>query len=466
MPISSIKIRNFKRFNDYNLNLEKPITVILGENSSGKSSLLKAVLGLKQTSSPSNEHECWAAHGDYVDLGTYQDYVNNKDTKKDFSFTVSFDKNMGNRTVGYSRITKNSPGLSLYINYDYDPVSSQARFLRIKATFGLPSQDLSWELIRQKTRRNYTIAISEELIASFDEAYRFPDEESLANRKKFSISHVEKFTFKPALSGAHIAQTMFTRFVNETINVLSQYLEKNIFYLGPLRSSPSRSYIRSSHNLAVGVRGEHTPSVLANLERRSQKVTKGKSDLVDSYDLFSRGLADVFPGHVARTRIIEELVKLNVSNRETSHYASPDKADTITDVGFGFSQVFPILVQAAVMPRGSTLIIEQPELHLHPMAQTRLAKFIAEAAIQGKRFLIETHSEHLIRGFQLAISEGRNKKKSFSNDHVSFNYIKRGRENEPTLETNEFGEFVTEWPSGFFDESYRSTRILLRNKLR
>lgn len=134
----------------------------------------------------------------------------------------------------------------------------------------------------------------------------------------------------------------------------------------------------------------------------------------------------------------------------------------------GVSQVFPIIVQAAVMPRGATLIIEQPELHLHPMAQTRLAQFIAEAATLGKRFIIETHSEHLVRGLQLAISEGKSKKRGshFTNEHVSFNYIKKGSENDPPLPINEYGEFENEWPTGFFDESYKTTRQLLRNKLR
>lgn len=119
------------------------------------------------------------------------------------------------------------------------------------------------------------------------------------------------------------------------------------------------------------------------------------------------------------------------------------------------------------MPEGSLLIIEQPELHLHPLAQTRLANVISEAAKQGKRFIIETHSEHFIRGLQLAISENRiDKSLGISKDNINFYYVKSEKNHIENLETNEFGEFTTEWPSGFFDESYRTMQKLIMNKLK
>lgn len=467
MPIKSIEITNFKRFQNQRLDLDKTVTVILGENSSGKSSILKALLGLKQTASSSNEHESWAAHGDYVDLGTYHDFVHKRDIRKKFGFSIALDALSSSRALQAYRVRDLVSQAMIDVQYDYDQVSSQARLLRIGAKFVTASGEYSWQLLRQKTRKNYTTKISKNLVSAFDSNFKFDKNESLGFKPEFSVANTEKLAFKVA-SRANVSQVLFIRGVNETISTLVNHLEKNVFYLAPLRSSPSRSYIRSSHNLAVGVRGEHTPSVLANLERRSQKATTGRSDLRDSYELFVNGLSKVFPGHKAKTTTISELVKLKIQSKDTDSYSGSDKADTITDVGFGFSQVFPIIVQAAVMPKDATLIVEQPELHLHPMAQTRFAQFIAEAALLGKRFIIETHSEHLVRGLQLAISEGRAKKRGprFTNEHVSFNYIKKGSENDAPLEVNEFGEFEQEWPTGFFDESYKTTRQLLRNKLR
>lgn len=467
MPIESIEISNFKRFQNHRIDLGKTVTVILGENSSGKSSILKAILGLKQTASPSNEHESWAAHGEYVDLGTYNDFVHKRDIRKKFGFSITLDAITAGRALNSYRIRDATKKAIIDVQYDYDQVSSQARLLSIGAKFITASETYSWQLARQKTRKNFTTKISENLIAGFDAHLKLDKSEMLSYKSDFSVANTEKLTFKVA-SRANVSQILFMRSINETISILVNHLEKNVFYLAPLRSSPSRSYIRSSHNLAVGVRGEHTPSVLANLERRSQKATTGRSDLRDSYELFVRGLSKVFPGHEAKTTIISELVKLKIHSKDTNSYTESDKADTISDVGFGFSQVFPIIVQAAVMPKDATLIVEQPELHLHPMAQTRFAQFVAEAALLGKRFIIETHSEHLVRGLQLAISESRARKRGpkFTNEHVSFNYIKKASENDPALEVNEFGEFTQEWPSGFFDESYKATRQLLRNKLR
>src|SRR5690606_21195637 len=110
-------------------------------------------------------------------------------------------------------------------------------------------------------------------------------------------------------------------------------------------------------------------SVFSNLERRQKKVTRGKSEYKDSYANVVSWLHTIFPDRKVTAETFEELVKLKVT-RVSSNRGDHD--DVITDVGFGFSQVFPILVQAAVMPINSILIIEQPELHLHPMAQSRL----------------------------------------------------------------------------------------------
>jgi predicted ATPase len=139
--------------------------------------------------------------------------------------------------------------------------------------------------------------------------------------------------------------------------------------------------------------------------------------------------------------------------------------DNISDVGFGLSQVIPMLVQAAVMNPGNTLIIEQPELHLHPKAQNALAKVVADAARNGRRFIIETHSEHFIRGLQVAISENT----IDSNHGIPCNYLNTIYiHNTPIdiipLKNDNTGEYTKPWPSGFFDESYNIAYQLLKNK--
>jgi predicted ATPase len=170
----------------------------------------------------------------------------------------------------------------------------------------------------------------------------------------------------------------------------------------------------------------------------------------------------LFPGRIVEAKTVDELVKLEIAHADR-------RADTISDVGFGISQILPILVQISVMPDRSTLIIEQPELHLHPSVQTKLAEVLAAASKSGRRFIVETHSEHFVRGLQLAISNDRAKARAklrMDAREVRFLYIPEAPSAPMTLPVNEWGEFTEEWPTGFFDEAYRLSMQLLNNKMK
>src|SRR5690606_25458670 len=395
--------------------------------------------------------------------GIYQDFIHKRNIQLPFSVGAEVESEQI-KSAPILRVVLGVNHANITLKYDYDNTTSQARLLQIKAIFKHASdhqKDLTWTLNRQTTRKSYNLAISRDMLEIITSRYKFQLKKPIEPEDKLTLQNSERLHFKPTSSSPESPCGLAAALVNQTLSTLTNYIEKNVFYLGPLRSSPSRSYIRSSHSLAVGVRGEYTPSVLANLEKRSKKVTRGESENVVNSIAFERWLEKIFPGHFANTKTIEELVKLKISNKQTLNYSSNEKSDTITDVGFGFSQVFPIIVQAAVMPSDSTLIIEQPELHLHPLAQTRLADVITDAASQGKKFIIETHSEHFIRGLQLAISEHRlNKKRGTSKENIKIYYIKNSPKTHETLELNEFGEFIKEWPSGFFDESYKTMQKL------
>lgn len=470
MSINLLELRNFKRFERFDISLNKSVTAILGENSSGKSSILKAILALKQTISVTNEHESWAANGEYVDLGTYRDYVYRKDIKKAFSVALTLDLGSLRAPGLMFRAIQGATSFRCAFEYDYDAITAQARFKSVVAKFPHADADLWWKIQRQKTRTSYALTFSADLIASIKKEFSFSDKDGrIKAGDKIIVEHTERFAFEMnSNSNKEDFLNYFAfRLVNDNLSSLSEYLEKKLFYLAPLRSSPARSYVRSSHSLAVGVGGEHTPSVLANLEGRAKKATRGHSEIRDRLEWLQSAIAQIFPGYSVSTKTYDELVKLTVSNADTVKYASRDKSDAISDVGFGFSQVLPILVQIAVMPEGSTLLVEQPELHLHPMAQTRLGQVIAGAVTQGKRIIVETHSEHFVRGLQLAVSSRKkNSTSGLNSDAVGFFYVKRTSSKCEMLELNNFGEFVQEWPSGFFDESYRSLKALIANKAR
>jgi predicted ATPase len=121
----------------------------------------------------------------------------------------------------------------------------------------------------------------------------------------------------------------------------------------------------------------------------------------------------------------------------------------ITDVGFGVSQILPVLVLCYYVPRGSTIILEQPEIHLHPSVQAGLADvFIDAIQTRGVQIILESHSEHLLRRLQRRIAE-----EVLPHDQAALYVVatENGESNIESLEVDPCGN-ITNWPPGFFGD--------------
>jgi predicted ATPase len=123
----------------------------------------------------------------------------------------------------------------------------------------------------------------------------------------------------------------------------------------------------------------------------------------------------------------------------------------LTNVGPGVSQVLPIVLSALIAPKTSLLIFEQPELHLHPRVQARLADFFFAIALLGKRCILETHSEYLIDRFRRRIAEEDNGP-LHSMLVIYFTERKNGITNCRRINVSGYGA-ITEWLKDFFDQS-------------
>ena len=121
----------------------------------------------------------------------------------------------------------------------------------------------------------------------------------------------------------------------------------------------------------------------------------------------------------------------------------------LTDVGFGVSQVLPVLVLLYYVPKGSIVLMEQPEIHLHPSVQSGLADvMLAVAGRRNIQIIVESHSEHLLRRFQRRAAEGR----ACSSDlMLYFVSNAKGVAKLNDLSINEFGE-IQNWPDHFFGD--------------
>jgi hypothetical protein len=119
------------------------------------------------------------------------------------------------------------------------------------------------------------------------------------------------------------------------------------------------------------------------------------------------------------------------------------------DIGYGVSQVLPVVIACSDSRRKSHVMVEQPELHLHPRVQSRLADLFFSAINQGLQLSVETHSEHLIYRAQRLIREGK-----AQSSQICINYVERTRLGSVVhrLRLGDSGNFLDAWPGGFFDE--------------
>jgi len=221
-----------------------------------------------------------------------------------------------------------------------------------------------------------------------------------------------------------------------TISFNLREMLESIVYLGPLREYPERHYIFSGISpTSVGKSGKYTSDLLFLNNELTQKVNYWLNEFGIDYEMVINRIRDEDISDVYSMRLIDK--KSNIS-------VSP------LDVGFGISQILPIIVQSLIS-RESTILVEQPEIHIHPRLQTVFGSFLCECIKNGNQFLVETHSEHILLRIQKLIRQGLLKK-----EDVSVIYVDRQQDGSKCIEIrmNNEGKFLDSWPNGFFEEGY------------
>jgi predicted ATPase len=260
------------------------------------------------------------------------------------------------------------------------------------------------------------------------------------------------------------------RAITAASQFLSDFFKSGIRYLGPLRDSPRPMYqletLESTTN--VGYRGEHTAAVLdlnsaEEINYHSPPNELADSEYVTSSPVRRASLHDAVVEWLSYLGIADEVVTTEAGvfgNRLQVSTDGAGRLQDLTNVGVGVSQVLPIVVMALLAPPGSFLIFEQPELHLHPRVQARLADFFLALALDGKQTILETHSEYLVDRFRLRIALS-------SSDSVRplinilFSEKSAGQSTLTPLEISEFGS-IANWPKDFFDQSQRDVGRIVK----
>ena len=218
---------------------------------------------------------------------------------------------------------------------------------------------------------------------------------------------------------------------------------RDLFPMGPFRRPPERWYIFTGTSPQdVGYRGDLLPDLLFRHRGLVKETNEWLKRLDMGYELEVKPVGGN-SGDLFEVRLID------TRRKERVNVALPD-------VGFGISQLLPFVVQSLVS-KEQIISIEQPEVHVHPRLQADLGDLLAEAIKEPRRnqFIVETHSEHLILRLQRLVHEKR-----IEPEDVSVIYISRGAEGAKSqrLHLDEEGDFIDEWPNGFFPERLRELR--------
>ena len=275
--------------------------------------------------------------------------------------------------------------------------------------------------------------------------------------------------YKVAKSERNIAFAQLPPFLEDALTMLRSHIKK-IHYLGPLRAAAKRYYVLD-RDIAPGYdhAGEFLPYILR--DRMEQKISFPLPSNISSgsqYTLkvqINHWMHYLRTGEVIttyRTREVDTAYHKNVLG-ELMVTSVSGKGYALADSGFGYSQVLPIIVRGLLSEKNSTFIVEQPELHLHPALQVRLALFFVAMSLSGRTILLESHSEHLVNSLRILAAEHANSEIS---EKLSITFIcsERGKPEIHDMSVRPDGT-IPEWPKSFFGEAVElATRLLKAQK--
>lgn len=244
---------------------------------------------------------------------------------------------------------------------------------------------------------------------------------------------------------------------------LTPLTNREFYYLNAERVGPRViQELKQTNFLHVGTKGELTAQVIDH-ERGRLKVDPERcfpeSKDINLYAQVNFWLDEILPGIKVSAHVnLESLTsRLLIENSLTRN--NPVLA---TNIGFGISYLLPIIVSGLIAKKGSYLIIENPEAHLHPRAQSKIGLFLSMIAKAGVKVVIETHSDHVINGVQIYIAQNPD----FCNN-ATINFFTLDEEKESETRPQEKREVETvirpitlnpkaelsDWPKGFFDQA-------------
>lgn len=411
MSITKISVKGFKSLYDEQSIEIRPLTILAGANSSGKSSIMQPLLLMKQTLEATTDPGALKLDGPNVRFTSSEQIfskIMGKTCAREFavyielangsSFHVTFSADTG-KVFEVKNITYNTESGVLTLK---PGLSSEEIIERIKPTrylsFFKPISDYrkdDWGIVRDRCFLEIEL-------------------------KKIHVELMRNIKFSSSISPI-------------VIEPLAQ-----VIHLPGLRGNPQRNYPRNATGTSFpGEFQEYAASLIAFWHENNDPKIKHVGEILKEMGLSWK---------VSSKRVEDTRVELQVSRLPINKRGGALDLVNIADVGFGVSQTLPVVVALVAAQPGQLVYIEQPEIHLHPKAQIALAKRLCWAAKRGVKLVIETHSAMLLHKIQTLVAKGEMPEKD-----VALHWFQRdegGVTKITTAELDEDGAYG-DWPEDF-----------------
>lgn len=410
--ITSISVGGFKSiYKEQEIEI-RPLTILAGANSSGKSSIIQPLLLLKQTLESEYDPGPLLLNGPNVKFTSFSQMlskISSEKTAKDIEF--GFTNELGNKIkISYH---KNNGNIEIkemtYVDGDSSREIIISENLRSKDIENLLGDYYSQVAIQPESGIEYKI-----------------------ERYKFILSFLLK-------RGKN--ESFYRLIVPGLLDYLwLAYRFAEIIHVPGNRGNPERVYKKTASGPDFpGIFNNYAASVINYWQNYDYKKIEDLSRLLEMIGLTWK---------IEAKQLNDAELALNVGRLPHSENGGKKDIVNIADVGFGVSQVLPVLVALLSTKPERLIYIEQPELHLHPRAQAKMAKTLAAAAHWGGKIIIETHSPILILGIQTLVAEGK-----LSPDLVKLHWFQRLPDGSTEITSRDLDKkgAYGDWPQDFGD---------------